>query len=163
MPNPIRVNAVQGLSAGDSFAITRTFTKEDTLSFGDLTRDYNPVHYDSRWSTQKGMKGLICHGLLIGSMICEFGGQVGWLATGMDFKFLKPVYFNDTIRCTVTITKIDERMRAEAEAIFTNQEHAQVGHAYLTGRLPTVSERDILQQMLSEDDPTNKLSSKEYG
>jgi len=163
MPNPIRVNAVQGLAEGDSFAITRTFTKEDTLSFGDLTRDYNPVHYDPRWSTHKGMQGLICHGLLVGSMICEFGGQVGWLATGMDFKFLKPVYFDDTIRCTITITMIDENMRAEAEAIFTNQENEQVGHAFLTGRLPTVPERNILEQMLSEDDPTNKLSTKEYG
>jgi len=163
MPNPIRVNAVRGLAAGDSFSITRTFTEEDTLKFGDLTRDYNPVHYDSRWTDQKGFKGLICHGLLVGSMICEFGGQVGWLATGMDFKFLKPVYFDDTIQCKVTITSIDERMRAAAEAIFTNQADEQVGHAYLTGRLPTVPERDILKQMLSENDPTNKLAGKEYG
>jgi len=163
MPNPIRLKAVQGLTEGDSFSVTRTFTKEDTLAFGDLTRDYNPVHYDSRWTALKGMKGLICHGLLVGSMICEFGGQVGWLATGMDFKFLKPVYFGDTIRCMVTITKIDDRMHAEAEAIFTNQDNEQVGHAYLTGRLPTSPERDILKQMLSENDPTNKLSNKEYG
>jgi len=163
MPNPIRVNAAKGVVERDSFTITRTFTEEDTLAFGDLTRDYNPVHYDPRWTAQKGMKGLICHGLLIGSMICEFGGQVGWLATGMDFKFLKPVYFDDTICCTVTITRIDDRMRAEADAIFTNQNNEQVGQAYLTGRLPTAAERDILEQMLSEDDPTNKLSAKEYG
>ena len=163
MPNPIRVNAVQGLAEGDSFSITRTFTEEDTIKFGDLTRDYNPVHYDPRWTAQKGMRGLICHGLLVGSMICEFGGQVGWLATGMDFKFLKPVYFDDTIRCTISITMIDENMRAEAEAIFTNQENAQVGRAFLTGRLPTVPERDILEQMVNEEDPTNKLSTKEYG
>ena len=162
MPNPIRVNAVQGLTEGDSFSITRTFTEADTLAFGDLTRDYNPVHYDPRWTSQKNMQGLICHGLLVGSMICEFGGQVGWLATGMDFKFLKPVYFDDTIRCTVTITRIDEHMRAEAEATFTNQKNEQVGRAYLTGRLPTVTERDLLQQMLSENDPTNKLSKKSY-
>lgn len=31
---------------------------------------------------------MICHGLLVGGMICEFGGQVGWLASGMDFKVL---------------------------------------------------------------------------
>ncbi len=163
MPNPIRLNAVQGLAAGDSFSITRTFTEEDTIQFGDLTRDYNPVHYDTRWTDQKGFKGLICHGLLVGSMICEFGGQVGWLATGMDFKFLKPVYFDDTIHCKVTITSIDERMRAAAEAIFTNQADEQVGHAYLIGRLPNLPEREVLEKMLSENDPTNKLSSKEYG
>ncbi len=50
---------------------------EKTEYFGDITRDYNPVHYDFRWVEAKGFKGLICHGLIVGSMICEFGGQVG--------------------------------------------------------------------------------------
>jgi acyl dehydratase len=66
--------------------------QEETETFGDLTRDYNPVHYDHRWVRGKGYKDLICHGLLVGSMICEFGGQVGWLATGMNFKFTRAVY-----------------------------------------------------------------------
>ena len=124
MSNPIRMRAVEGLKAGDSFSYTRTFTREDTENFGDLTRDFNPVHYEARWARAKGFRGLICHGLLVGSMICEFGGQVGWLATGMKFKFLKPVYFGDTVQCNLTITKIEGNGRAEAEAFFTNQEGA---------------------------------------
>jgi 3-hydroxybutyryl-CoA dehydratase len=97
MTHSIRKKAVHGLKPGDVFIYTRRFKKEESRVFGDLTNDYNPVHYDSRWTEEKGFKGLICHGLLIGGMICEFGGQVGWLATGMNFKFLAPVYFNDTI------------------------------------------------------------------
>lgn len=162
MPNPIRKKAIQGLKAGDVFSYRRTFAEAETLAFGDLTKDYNPVHYDSRWTDGKGFKGLICHGLLVGSMICEFGGQVGWLATGMGFKFLKPVYFDDTICCTVTITKIAPGGRAEAEASFTNQCGEQVGHAQLTGRLPLRPERELLGQMVSENDPTNGLSEKNY-
>ena len=115
MPNPIRARAIQGLKKGESFIYTRKFTKDEAISFGDITRDYNPVHYDLRWANLKGFNGLICHGLLVGSMICEFGGQVGWLATGMNFKYIKPVYFDDTINCTITITKIEESGRAEAE------------------------------------------------
>jgi 3-hydroxybutyryl-CoA dehydratase len=91
MANPIRKSAVKGLREGDSFNYKRVFTREDTVLFGDLTRDYNPVHYDARWAGSKGFRSEICHGLLVGSMICEFGGQVGWLATGMNFKFIKPV------------------------------------------------------------------------
>lgn len=163
MPNPIRVKVVQGLKEGDSFSYTRTFTREETICFGDMTRDYNPVHYDLRWTDLKGFKGLICHGLLVGSMICEFGGQVGWLATGMGFKFIKPVYFGDTIRCEITITKIRESGRAESEALFTNQDNEQVCYAHLTGRLPKRRERDLLKQMLNEYDPTNKLSHETYG
>lgn len=158
MSHPIREKAVQGLKAGDSFVYSRRFTREETMAFGDLTRDYNPVHYDTRWTEEKGFKGLICHGLLVGGMICQFGGQVGWLATRMNFKFLKPVYFNDTIHCRITITRIQEKGRAEAEAVFTNQDHQTVGMASMSGRLPLDREKRILGQMMAQGDPTNLLA-----
>lgn len=162
MANPIRKSAVKGLMEGDSFSCKRVFTREDTVLFGDMTRDYNPVHYDARWAGSKGFRSEICHGLLVGSMICEFGGQVGWLATGMNFKFIKPVYFDDTVHCAITITKLEENGRAEAEAIFNNQNGEQVCYAHLTGRLPLSYERELLKQMLREGDPTNKLNSEKY-
>ncbi|MCP4670590.1 MAG: acyl dehydratase [Desulfobacula sp.] len=159
MTNTFRQQAIQGLKQGDSFVYKRVFTHEDTLSFGDMTRDYNPVHYESRWSAQKGFNDLICHGLLVGSMICEFGGQVGWLATGMNFKFINPVYFNDTIQCSIKITRIEKSGRAEAKAHFTNQNDKLVGYAHMTGRLPIKNERKLLEKIVKEGDPTNKLSS----
>ena len=162
MTNPLRMNAVNGLKTGDSFSYHRVFSQKETVLFGDLTRDYNPVHYDNRWTEKKGYNGLICHGLLVGSMICEFGGQVGWLATGMGFKFIKPVYFGDTIQCAITITRIEENGRTEAEAVFTNQEGDQVCHAILEGLLPLRDEKELLKQMIDEGDPTNKLSKETY-
>jgi len=162
MTNPIRIRAVRGLKEGDQFFYIRQFTQEETSSFGDMTRDYNPVHYDLRWAELKGFKDLICHGLLVGSMICEFGGQVGWLATGMSFKFIKPVYFGDTIGCEVTVTKIADNGRAEAEASFTNQNGEKVCRAHLTGRIPLNPERKLLKQMTDEGDPTNRLSQENY-
>ena len=158
MPNPMRQQAIEGLKAGDSFTFSRTFKKEETEQFGDMTRDYNPVHYDHRWSRSKGFDRLICHGLLVGSMICEFGGQVGWLATGMNFKFIKPVYFDETITCRVKITKIEKSGKAEAEAFFFNASGEKVCCCLMTGRLPRAHERIILAQMVAEGDPTNKLS-----
>ena len=157
MANPIRAKAVQGLKPGDTVTFQRNFSQADTETFGDMTRDYNPVHFDLRWSAAKGFRGLICHGLLVGSMICEFGGQVGWLATGMTFKFIKPVYFDDTVQCAITITRLADSGRAEAEAIFSNQHGQQVCYAHLTGRLPLTPERRLLKTLIDEDDPTNKL------
>jgi 3-hydroxybutyryl-CoA dehydratase len=162
MANPIRESAIKGLREGDSFSYERVFTQEETAWFGDLTRDYNPVHYDLRWAGAKGFNGLICHGLLVGSMICEFGGQVGWLASGMNFKFIKPVYFGDTVHCTITVTKIQDSGRAEAEAVFNNQNGEQVCYAHLKGRLPLGRERDLLRRMITEGDTTNKLSDETY-
>jgi len=153
-----RQQAITGLKHGDAFTCTRSFSQHDTEQFGDITRDYNPVHYDRRWTDAKGFEGQICHGLLVGSMICEIGGQIGWLASGMDFKFIKPVYFNETITCTLTIENITETGRAEAEATFVNSAGQLVCLANLKGRVPVGNERDILAKIVAEGDPSNKLS-----
>lgn len=145
MINPMRQKAIDGLNAGDTFSFSRTFHQEETERFGKMTRDDNPVHYDRRWTDAKGFDGLICHGLLVGSMICDFGGQVGWLATGMQFKFIRPVYFGDTVTCTITLEKIEDSGRAEAEAVMTNQQGDTVCLASLTGRLPLEHERRLLE------------------
>jgi 3-hydroxybutyryl-CoA dehydratase len=155
----IRQKAVQGLIVGDTFTVTRTFTESDMHNYADITRDYNPVHFDERFAAAKNFNGKICHGLLAAGIITEIGGQIGWLATGMDFRFKKPVYFGDTITCRFTITSVDEKRRATAEAVYKNQEGLVVLEATITGILPNAQERDILSQMVAEGDPTNKLLS----
>jgi 3-hydroxybutyryl-CoA dehydratase len=154
----IRSKAVSGLKVGDIFTITRTLTHDETLEFGRLTRDYNPVHYDKRFAEAKGFEGLICHGLLTGGMVCEVGGQIGWLASKMEFSFKRPVYFGDSITCRVTITKLESNGKAEALAVMTNQEGLVVVEAQLEGFIPGKAEKQILQVMQTEGDPTNPLA-----
>ncbi len=157
MTNTMRQRAIDGIQVGDVFSLQRNFSQKETEDFGDLTRDYNPVHYHQRWSQAKGFDGMICHGLLVGSMICEIGGQVGWLATGMSFKFIRPVYFGATITCALTIKKLEANGRAEAEAIFTDEHGDLVCLSTLTGRLPVETERGLLQAFVDEGDRNNKL------
>ena len=153
----IREKTIDGLAAGYAFTVTRTFTETDMNIFADITRDYNPVHFDERFAAAKKFKGKICHGLLAASIITEIGGQIGWLATGMDFRFKKPVYFGGAITCLFTITSVEENGRAIAKAVYKNQDGLVVLEATITGILPNEQERDILSQMLAEGDPTNKL------
>ena len=150
MINPMRKRAIDGLKIGDTISFSRTFSETETRQFGELTRDYNPVHYDMRWAEAKGFDGLICHGLLVGSMICEIGGQIGWLASGMTFKFMRPVYIGETITCTATIKEIEPNGRAMAEAAFLNGKGEQVCRAILTGRLPLDHERGLLETIAGE-------------
>ena len=152
-----RRRATQGLSPGMTFTFERTFTERDVEIFGDITRDYNPVHYDERFTRVKGFSGLICHGLLVGSMVCELGGQVGWLASGMEFRFLRPIPIGETITCTITIMEIDARGFARAVGTFTNRDGEKVLEAILTGFVPASREREVLAMMMAEGDPTNKL------
>ena len=153
----IRNRTIQGLRLGDTFTISRRFTEEDMMSFADVTRDYNAVHFDSRFSGAKNFKDRICHGLLVGSMLTEIGGQIGWLASVMKFRFKQPVYFGETITCRFTIAEVDERRRASAEAVYFNQDGDIVLEAELKGILPDAAERRILDAMVAEGDPTNKL------
>ncbi|MEE4112733.1 MAG: MaoC family dehydratase [Desulfobacteraceae bacterium] len=144
----IRRRTVAGLNAGDTFTLTRTFTEKDVDAFTQVTRDHNPIHASNRFVELKGFRDRICHGLLIGGMITEMGGQMGWLASGMNFRFIKPVYFNDTITCRCTLTAVDEKNRAAAEAVFTNQHDEIVLEASLFGVLPNNQERKVLQDLL---------------
>jgi acyl dehydratase len=153
----IRKRTIRGLQVGDTFTISRRFTEEDVMMFADITRDYNAVHFDSRYSGAKNFRARICHGLLVGCMLTEVGGQIGWLASVMNFRFQQPVYFGETITCRFTITDIDEHRRASAEAVYLNQDGNIVLEAELKGILPDEAERRILNAMVAEGDPTNKL------
>jgi acyl dehydratase len=153
----IRRKAISGLKIGDSFTVKRTFTEPDMNAFAEITRDYNPVHFDDRFAAAKQFNGRICHGLQVAAMLTEIGGQMGWLASVMNFRFKKPVYFGDTVTCKLTITDIDTRNRARALAEYHNQDGVVVLEADLEGIVPAKPEQEVLKAMVAEGDPTNKL------
>ncbi len=145
----IRQRAIKGIKAGDTFTVVRTFTEQDTHRFAD--------NFDRRFSDIKGFPGLVCHGLLVGGMLTEIGGQIGMLASGMSFRFRKPVYFDDTITCTLTVKEVDGRGRSKSRAVYTNQHEETVLEAELFGVIPGPEEQEVLRAMVEEGDPTNKL------
>ena len=144
----IRGKTIRGLQVGDTFSIVRSFTEDDIELFRKITRDDNPVHSDGRFIAAKNFKGQICHGLLVGSMATEIGGQIGWLASSLRFDFKKPVYVNDVVTCRLTITSINESLKAEATIEWRNQHHEIVLTAHLKGILPNPDERRILQSIV---------------
>jgi 3-hydroxybutyryl-CoA dehydratase len=154
----IRDKAIEGLRVGDTFTVSRTFRNEDVLQFAEISRDYNPIHFDHRFAEVKNFMGPVCQGLLVASLVTEIGGQIGWLASGMNFKFLRPVYFGDTIKCNFTITDIGDGGNARGEGVFTNDYGATVLIGVVTGFIPGDKERQVMKVMVEEGDPTNKVS-----
>jgi len=155
----MRMRSVKGIQPGDRFQIARTFTQEDVTAFAAISLDYNPVHFDERFAKAKGYKGAICHGLLVASLLTEIGGQMGWLATEMHFRFKKPVYPGDTVFCDLTITGIDANLAVDGALVFTNSENVVVMEATVKGILPSEPERAIIKRMVEEGDPTNPLGT----
>jgi len=150
---PWRQQAAQGrVGPGTTVRFERTFTAADVAAFGQLTRDDNPVHSDERWCEQKGFERPVCHGLLVGSMVCEVGGEWGWLATGLAFRFRRPAYIGETLVAEVTVVEVDERWSARAECVIRNGRGETVATAELRGFLPGPAEQDLLGEMLDPGD-----------
>lgn len=156
----MRQRAAEGLQVGDRFTIRRRFTPDDIAAFAALSGDYNPVHCDHEYVELKGLREPIAHGLLTASLITEIGGQIGWLAASMTFRFKRPVYADETLTCDWEILEIDERLRATATVRVTNGEGVVVLEAETTGVIPGPKERQRLRAMLDEGDPSNGLVTR---
>lgn len=154
----IRQRAAEGLQVGDAFKTSRVFTEDDVMRFARISRDYNPVHFDARFAKARNFAAPICHGLLTGSLITEIGGQIGWLASAINFRFKGPVYVGETITCRWVITAMDLTGRAQASITISNEDNVTVIEAEISGLVPGLAERKVLMQMLSEGDPTNGLT-----
>jgi len=153
----MRMKAIEGISVGDKFITSRTFTEQQVMDFAEISRDYNPFHFDERFAKAMKFNGKICHGLLVGSMLTEIGGQLGWLATEMDFKFQKSVYFGDTIKVDLTVIDIDQNGLATSEVVFKNQDGATVLEAVVKAFAPGEPGKQAMRAMISEGDPTDKI------
>lgn len=158
-----RERAAEGLKVGDSFRTSRAFTEDDVVSFARISRDYNPVHFDARFARARHLSAPICHGLLTASLATEIGGQIGWLASAMNFRFKGPVYVGETVTCRWVITAIDQNGRAKAAVTIAKEDGVPVIEAEISGIVPGFKERSVLRQMLSEGDPTNGLTRPAAG
>jgi len=122
------------------------------FSFCGPYHDYNPVHFEKRFARAKSLKGLICHGLLVASMISEIGGQIGWLASEMSFRFKKPVYPEKRSVVISTLTRMSEKGKAEAEAGFRDDRWNRGPRSHLKGIVPGAREKEVMKAMVAEGD-----------
>lgn len=138
---------MKGLQVGDRAVHSRTFTESDVTLFGGLTGDANPYHFDAEFARAGRFGRPIVHGLLVASMVTHVGGQWAWLASGMSFEFVAPVFIGDTVTVEVIITGRDERDRFSAEARFVNQDGTEVLRGSLSGYPPRAQELALLSRV----------------
>ena len=89
------------LSQGNEFHYTRKITRTDIIEFSRISGDQG-IHH------REGEK-LLAHGLLVATLPTKLGGDINYIASDMHFKFLMPVYEEETITCTARIEKIIEQ------------------------------------------------------
>jgi acyl dehydratase len=88
----------------------RTITETDVVQFSWISGDVNPMHTDAVHSAKSPIGQRIAHGALGLSVVTGLSASLGYLegtaiaALGIDeWKFLKPILFDDTVRLRATV------------------------------------------------------------
>lgn len=98
------------LAIGDSASLEKRVRDEDIRGFAAISLDDNPVHLDEAYAKGTRFGGRIAHGMLAASLVSAAIGTrlpgPGTIYLGQTLKFKGPVYIDDSITATVTVTAI---------------------------------------------------------
>ncbi len=101
---------MQNLAVGAKASLGKTITERDVRAFADVSGDHNPLHLDADYARQTRFGARIAHGAFSAALISAVLGNVlpgeGTVYLSQSLKFLKPVFFDDTITATAEITAI---------------------------------------------------------
>jgi 3-hydroxybutyryl-CoA dehydratase len=88
----------------------RTVTEADVVAFAGLSGDFNQIHIDADYAGKGPFGQRVAHGLLVLSIISGLAVQTGVMDRTViafreitEWKFSRPVYFGDTVRCEMEV------------------------------------------------------------
>jgi 3-hydroxybutyryl-CoA dehydratase len=135
----MKVTKYSDIKMGQSAEVVHTVKAQDIQVFGDLSGDYNPLHFNQRWAKKTMFGGRIAHGLLTASFISTAIGMhlpgPGTIYMSQSMRFVGPVRIGDTITARVEVVLLnDEKERVTLRTTCTNQEGKVVldGEALVT-------------------------------
>lgn len=95
----------------------RTITEADIVSFGSLTGDFNPMHFDADYMQDHMLGQRVAHGMLTISYAVGQAYQLGFMEQtvlafrGIEMKFSQPVYIGDTVHVELEVTDLKDAKR----------------------------------------------------
>lgn len=100
----------EDLKEGMTDSYSRTITEADIKNFGDVSGDFNAVHFDEDYAKTTLFKGRIAHGMLSAAYISTAIGTKlpgpGSIYVNQTLRFKAPVRIGDTVEARVTLTKL---------------------------------------------------------
>jgi acyl dehydratase len=122
---------IDQINVGDSAFQEVLITEEYVETFGKITNDFNPAHFDGDYASKTIFKKRISHGMYVGSLFSKvFGMDLpgnGAIYITQNLRFRRPVYFGDTIKAEVTVKDINvEKNRVYFDCIAYNQNNEKV-------------------------------------
>ena len=94
----------------------RTITEADVVHFAGISGDFNPIHMDHEHARAGPFRQPVAHGLLglaVASGLTSQAPKVDTLAflAILEWKFLQPIAFGDTIHVHTTVVGLEPRSR----------------------------------------------------
>lgn len=122
----MEVTKYSDIKMGQSAEVVHTVTEKDIQVFGDLSGDYNPLHFNEEWAKTTMFGGRIAHGILTAAFISTAIGMhlpgPGTIYMSQSMRFLGPVRIGDTITARVEVVMLnDEKERVTLKTTCTNQ------------------------------------------
>jgi acyl dehydratase len=130
------MNAVSrktNISVGERVEFAKTVAESDVYLFAGITGDFAPVHVNEVAMKDTAFGHRIAHGVLIVGFMStavslivkdrDFDGGATPVSLGYDrIRFIKPVFFGDTITIRYEVISVDlEKQRAMATVHALNQ------------------------------------------
>lgn len=117
---------IKEMTLGQEESLKKIITENDVETFGEITGDYNPAHFDEDYAKTTMFKKRIAHGMLVGSLFSPILGMKlpgpGAIYVNQTLKFTKPVYFGDEITAKVKVVELNtEKNRVVFDCEATNQ------------------------------------------
>jgi 3-hydroxybutyryl-CoA dehydratase len=123
------VGRIEDVPIGLKTRVTKTVSESDVYLFAGINGDFDPNHVDEEYCQKTSLGHRVAHGALIVGYTSAASTRIlqdfdrPMVSVGYDrIRFLKPVYFGDTITIDYEITGIErEKERTLAKIEVTNQ------------------------------------------
>lgn len=121
---------------GQKAELSKQFTEKNVNDFSELIGDYNPIHLNEEYAKTTIFRSRIIHGTfysgLIGTVLAMKLPGAGTILLNENFRFIKPVYINDTITASVEITGINnDKITLKSLCVNQNKEVVLTGEVLI--------------------------------
>ena len=121
--------SIENVKVGLSTRVTKTVSESDVYLFAGITGDFDPNHVDEEYCRKTSLGHRVAHGALIVGYTSAASTRIlqdfdrPMVSVGYErIRFLKPVYFGDTLTIDYVIESVErERERTIAKIEVKNQ------------------------------------------
>ena len=119
------------LKAGDAFDASFDVTERLHAGFMDLFDDRNPMHVDDTYARERGYRGKVMHGNILGGFLSRLVGEClpvrHVVIQSQTMNFAHPVYLGDHLVLSAVVADVFESVGSiELTFRFTNQDGVRV-------------------------------------